>query len=223
MKIVAIITSAGRGVRFSPKTNKLFHKIDGRFILQYTVDAFVANAKISEIVVTYAPADLTLVNQLDFGNKPYRLVEGGATRTVSVLNGLKALDQDTNYVLIHDGARPFVTQKILNDCIAVVKKNKSAVCATPMHDTLKLVAGNQTVGNLNRDQIFAVQTPQGFAYDRIMQAYAEFGGHSYTDDSTVYSEKFGSAVIFPGSKSNIKITTREDLMYFDLFSGKEKA
>ncbi len=222
MKIAAIITSAGRGVRFSPKANKLFHKIDGKFILQYTVDAFTANSKISEIVVTYAPKDLPLVNQLDFGEKPYQLVEGGATRTVSVLNGLKALATDTDYVLIHDGARPFVTQKLLSDCIAVVKKNKSAVCATPLHDTLKLVAGNQTVGNLSRDQIFAVQTPQGFAYERIMQAYSEFGGYSYTDDSTVYSEKFGSAVIFPGSKRNVKITTREDLMYFDLFLSKEK-
>lgn len=83
MKIAAIITSAGRGVRFSPKANKLFHKIDGKFILQYTVDAFTANSKISEIVVTYAPKDLPLVNQLDFGEKPLSAGRGRAPRARS--------------------------------------------------------------------------------------------------------------------------------------------
>jgi 2-C-methyl-D-erythritol 4-phosphate cytidylyltransferase len=221
MKIAAIITSAGRGARFSAKGNKLFHKVNGKFLLQYTVDAFVANRQISEVIVTYAPADLLLINQLDFGEKANLLVEGGATRTQSVWNGIKALSADTDYVLIHDGARPFVSQKIIDDCISTARKHKSAVCATPIYDTLKLVTGSQTVGDLNRDQIYAIQTPQGYAYDRISLAYRELNGSVYTDDSTVYSEKFGPATIFPGSKSNLKITTKEDLVYFDLF-GKEK-
>ena len=213
MNTLAVIAAAGSGTRFGGEINKLFHQIDGRFLLQVTLDAFCRHDGISEIAVVYSPTDKDFISQLQFHGKPHRFIEGGSTRTESVKNALLS-ETDCEIVLIHDGARPFVSQKLISDCIACVKKHGSGIPAIAVHDTLKRVKDKCTTEQVNRDSLYRIQTPQGFLLKNIKKAYENLM-ESFTDDSTVYEKSFGSCAIFEGETENIKITEKSDLKHFD--------
>lgn len=208
MKVTAIITAAGNSTRFNG--NKMFTKIDDVYIIQKTLDAFIAHEKINNIVLTYNPLDKEKLKELKTDKKPVTFVEGGSTRTASIKLGL--YNTDCDIVLIHDGARPYVTKKIITDCIEGVKKNKSAVCAIPVTDTVAEVSGGMIGKNLDRESLYHIQTPQGFIFKDILKAYETLNeNESCTDDSQVYKKLFEKVYIFLGSAENIKITYPDDI------------
>lgn len=213
MNIAAIIPAAGSGSRAGFSKNKILQKIGDSSVIARTVSAFAQNAGISRIVVCANEADRKdLAREL----APFDLcfAAGGATRTESVKNALgllAALPCPPDYVLIHDAARPFVSQKVINDCIDTVRQFGSAVCALPCTDTAVLAESGFISDTVERDKLFALQTPQGFAFAPLYEAYGKITENdAFTDDSGVYKKYVAPPRLFAGEKVNIKLTFAED-------------
>ena len=208
MKVSAIICAAGTGERAGFGKNKLLATLYGAPALYHTLRAFDIS-EIDEVIVTSSAADYKEIKALcaPFG---YNAILGGKTRFAGVK---KALEKVTGeIILIHDGARPFVTKKIITDCIAYAKEYGSAVCATPVTDTMASVYYGVITDVPKRETVYAIQTPQGFLAADIKKAYeiASNDGIPYTDDSSVYANYIGLPHIFEGDRHNTKLTYRED-------------
>ena len=222
MNIAAIIPAAGVGSRAGFAKNKILQKAGGVSVVARTVAAFAQNAGISRIVVCVNEADREdIARELSgfdaahaAGGKPIALAPGGATRTESVKNALRllaALPCPPDYVLIHDAARPFVSQKVINDCIDTVRQFGSAVCALPCTDTAVLAESGFISDTVERDKLFTLQTPQGFAFAPLYEAYGKItGSDAFTDDSGVYRKYVAPPRLFLGEKANVKLTFAED-------------
>lgn len=211
MKISAVVPAAGAGARAGFSKNKLLTFFRGEPVLYRTVSALSACESIGEIVIAAAKRDIAEISAMFEKFANVRAVCGGDTRTQSVLFALRACDSP-DYVLIHDGARPFVTQKILNDCIETVRAHGSAVCALPVTDTIALCA-EEKIGSIpDRSALYALQTPQAFSYAEILAAYEKIGGETFTDDSGVYAKFVAPPQIFAGDVQNKKLTFREDFL-----------
>ena len=210
MKVSAIICAAGTGERAGFGKNKLLATLYGAPALYHTLRAFDIS-EIDEVIVTSSAADYKEIKALcaPFG---YNAILGGKTRFAGVK---KALEKVTGeIILIHDGARPFVTKKIITDCIAYAKEYGSAVCATPVTDTMASVYYGVITDVPKRETVYAIQTPQGFLAADIKKAYeiASNDGIPYTDDSSVYANYIGLPHIFEGDRHNVKLTYREDFL-----------
>lgn len=205
-KISVIICAAGKGERAGFGKNKLLAPLYGAPALWHTLKKFNKDF-IHEVVVTSSETDFNEISALckPFG---YSVVLGGETRTQSVKNALNEITGDI--VLIHDGARPFVTEELILKCIQSVQKFGSGVCALKSTDTVVSAAYGQICGTLDRNEIFRVQTPQGFLTEDIKRAYALAGDGSYTDDSAVYCEYICPARIVEGDENNVKLTYKSD-------------
>lgn len=211
MKISAVVPAAGAGARAGFSKNKLLTFFRGEPVLYRTVSALSACESIGEIVIAAAKRDIAEISAMFEKFANVRAVCGGDTRTQSVLFALRACDSP-DYALIHDGARPFVTQKILNDCIETVRAHGSAVCALPVTDTIALCA-EEKIGSIpDRSALYALQTPQAFSYAEILAAYEKIGGETFTDDSGVYAKFVAPPQIFAGDVKNKKLTFREDFL-----------
>ena len=211
MKISAVVPAAGAGARAGFSKNKLLTFFRGEPVLYRTVSALSACESIGEIVIAAAKRDIADISAMFEKFANVRAVCGGDTRTQSVLFALRACDSP-DYVLIHDGARPFVTQKILSDCIETVGAHGSAVCALPVTDTIALCA-EEKIGSIpDRSALYALQTPQAFSYAEILAAYEKIGGETFTDDSGVYAKFVAPPQIFAGDVKNKKLTFREDFL-----------
>jgi 2-C-methyl-D-erythritol 4-phosphate cytidylyltransferase len=216
-KVCAIILAAGRGKRMGAKVNKQFLLLDAKPILYYTLNAFNSNENIDEIVLVAAESEIDIcrreiVEKYKF-NKVRSIVAGGEERQHSVLNGLKALDC-CDVVLIHDGARPFVSPKIISEGIEYSRLYGACACGVKPIDTIKVIDNKGFSSNtLKREELFAVQTPQCFKYDIIRKCHEEIDklGILVTDD-TMVAEMFNNKIyLYEGDYSNIKITTAQDL------------
>lgn len=215
--ITAVITAAGKGSRMGLAKNKLLAVAGTKTILEHTVDKFLNFDGVTDIIITAALNDLEIIQNLFKNtNKPLSIVEGGNTRTQSVLNALKAVNSACDIVLIHDGARPFVSDNIIKCCIDDALRYGSAITAVPVTDTIKKADSNfKITSSVDREDLYAVQTPQGFIYKDILAAYLKIDpSQSFTDDSSVYEEYIGQPYICMGETTNIKITYCEDLKYF---------
>ena len=208
MKVSAIICAAGRGERAAMGKNKLLADLDGAPALWHTLNAFCLPC-IDEVIVACSPADMPQISALcaPFG---YIIAEGGVTRTESVYNALGKCTGDI--VLIHDGARPYVTEQTIYGCIACVQSNRSGVCAVPVTDTIAVAEGGRIAEVPDRSRLFAVQTPQGFWTKDIKAAYdlAVQDGETYTDDSAVFRRYIAEPTVCEGSRDNIKLTYKSD-------------
>ena len=204
MKVSAIICAAGKGERAGFGRNKLLAPLHGEPALLHTLKKFNMNG-IDEVIITSSECDYEEISALSlpFG---FKVVLGGDTRTESVKNALKTVTGEI--VLIHDGARPFLSQKLIKDCIDCVIKNRSAVCAVKATDTAIYVDGKQR--RLDRNSLYLVQTPQGFYTEDIKRAYALAGDKVYTDDSAVYAEFIATPYLLDGEKGNKKLTYKTD-------------
>ncbi len=203
--VTAIIAAAGSGSRMGGHLPKQYMKTGGEVILRKTAAMFASCDIVDRIIVVVDRAYMDLCEEVLAGIK-HELVAGGSKRQDSVYEGLK--HADTDIVLIHDGARPFVTQQIITEVTAAAAQYEAAVCAVTPKDTIRTKRNT-----LDRKELFAVQTPQGFDTAIIKKAYeqAYTEGFYGTDDASV-AERAGNDIrIVPGSYANIKITTREDL------------
>ena len=208
--ISAIIVAAGKGERAGFAGNKVLEELGGLPVLSYSLSAF---AHLDEIIVVCRKEDEVAIKKLLSPFPHAKTCPGGATRTESVYNGLQAAQGEI--VLVHDAARPFVTKKIIDDCIESVKQKGSGVCALPATDTVVVAQDGQIVSAPPRGGVFTVQTPQGFYRDKLLAAYQKAlsqGAEGFTDDSGIYLNYVESPALFLGSRENKKLTYREDFM-----------
>ena len=214
MTIYTIIPAAGSGSRAGFRENKLLRRVGGAPVLQRTAAAFAANAQIAGIAVCVNERDREAVRAMLAPLQNVLLTEGGETRTASVRNALEALAAlpcPPDYVLIHDGARPFVTQKIIDDCISTVRQFGSAVCALPCTDTAVRAESGFIREIVPREELYTLQTPQGFAFPALLAAYRKIAdGDAFTDDSGVFRRYAAPPRLFRGTPANKKLTFPED-------------
>lgn len=210
-----IITAGGTSSRYG-KTNKLLEKINNKTIIEHTVSKFINFRNVKEIII---PANSAIIENLKiiFGNTPkITITEGGATRQESVYKALKFVNCD--YVLIHDGARPLVTQKIIEESFkSVIEKNAISVM-TKTTDTIKEAdSTGKIIKTIDRSKLYNTQTPQGFKASIIKSVHEELKNGNYTDDCSMLEEKGIPVYIVEGEYFNIKITTKSDLDFAKIY------
>ena len=210
-KIGGVIVAAGTSQRMAG-INKLFAPLRGKPLLAWSVDICQRCSLIQQLVLVLNHRDLARGQKLkvERGWSKVTLCPGGARRQDSVREGLRRI-RDCDLVMIHDGARPFLTLDLIKNGLKIVKETGAAVAVVPVKDTIKLVVDERLVGEtLQRDKLWAAQTPQMFSFDVIMRAYENLL-EEVTDDATAV-ERLGHKVqLYMGDYKNIKVTTTEDL------------
>ena len=212
-----VIVSAGRGSRMKADINKQFLKLKGKEVIAHTIDKFYNNKNIDEIVVVVKEDEEEFFRRNIIDKYVYtniKIAFGGKERQDSVFNGLKAVNERCDIVLIHDGARPFVTDEIIKNSIECAKKNKCVIVGVPVKDTIKIInKDNEVCDTPNRSTLWSIQTPQVFEYLSIIKAHKIAKEKSYygTDDSMLMEYLGYNVKVIEGSYNNIKITTPEDL------------
>ena len=239
-KMIAIVLAAGAGKRMNSKVAKQYIELNEKPILWYALNTFSESKLVSDIVLVVGAGEEEYVQKeiVDkYGFDKVKLIcQGGAERYLSVWNGLQAImdagflvtdssngNNRNVYIAIHDGARPFVTEQILQDTLSAAKQYKSCVAAMPVKDTIKIADEDGFAAQTpKRDLVWAVQTPQVFEGLLIYNAYAKLiaeleeltkQGVAVTDDAMVVEYMTGEKVrLVKASYENIKITTPEDLI-----------
>lgn len=223
-KITAIVLAAGSGKRMNSNVHKQYMMLADKPVIYYALKAFADSCVTDIVLVTGAgEQDYCQKEIIDrYGiQKVCAIVEGGRERYHSVYAGLRAA-AGSDYVLIHDGARPMVTEDIILRSIECVKGGNPCVVGMPVKDTIKVVGEDGFAKNTpERKSLWQVQTPQTFAYSQILDAYehviAEDDG-TVTDDAMVLERVTGIQVrVIEGSYRNIKITTPEDLLVAEAY------
>jgi 2-C-methyl-D-erythritol 4-phosphate cytidylyltransferase / 2-C-methyl-D-erythritol 2,4-cyclodiphosphate synthase len=219
MTAAAVIVAAGAGVRAGGERPKQYQAIGGKPVLRHTVEAFLRHPGIARVQVVIGEGHEAFYDQA-VGELPLpRPVLGGATRQLSVARGLKALRGDApDLVLIHDGARPFVSATIISHVIAHLDRHVAVIPALPVTDTLKRAKGNVVVETVDRTGLWAVQTPQGFRFDAITQAHGRAGEAAeagFSDDASIAEWAGIDVALIPGSPDNTKVTSAEDIATAD--------
>lgn len=219
MKTTAIILAAGHGRRMNLPVAKQFLNIQGKPMIYHSINAF-ERSNVDEIILVTGTDQVEFCKNLvsDFNlSKVIKVVEGGEERYDSVYNALVSVEK-TDYVLIHDGARPFITIEKINEIIDAVIEYKACIICTPVKETIKIAdADGYVSATPPRNSLWTAQTPQAFDYDLIRKAYDLFNdnrgdGADVTDDSMVYERYTNLKVkILNGDYNNIKVTTPEDL------------
>ena len=217
MRVSVIIPAAGGGRRLKACVAKPFVKVAGKEIIYRVISRFDNHPLINEIILSVNKSKLRQIKaklKKTIFKKEIRVISGGATRTRSIANALKKVSADAEIVLIHDVARPFVSNNIITATINAARAYGAAVAAVPLKATIKSIDKNLFVNKtLDRSSIYEAQTPQAFKRDIIFKAYRKLFNKSFTDDSSVV-ERLGHKIkIVKGSYFNIKITTPEDLVF----------
>lgn len=213
--VTAIILAAGLGSRMCLGYNKVLHVMD-KPILSYSLEAFERSSCISDVVLVVAERDRSeidsMLKQGEF-SKVKRIVSGGETRQDSSRIGVSTAES-ADIVAVHDGARPFVSQKTIDACLKSAKRYGSGVVAVPAKDTMKRATADGIVEEtIDRSTLWIVQTPQVFRYDILRKAHEKAcrDGFVGTDEASLV-ERLGSEVrLVEGEYENIKVTTPEDL------------
>ncbi|MBU5269798.1 2-C-methyl-D-erythritol 4-phosphate cytidylyltransferase [Clostridium cochlearium] len=214
----AIIVAAGKGRRMGLKTNKVFMEVEKKPIIQYSIECFESHPDIHEIVIVAAENEIKKVEYIIKSNnikKVKKVVEGGNTRKESVLNGLKAI-KNSDIVVIHDGARPFINHNLISEGIKYANTYGACTCAVPPKDTIKVKDELGFIkGSLNRDSLISIQTPQSFKYKLIWEGHNQNidKNINITDDTSLMEYLGHKVFIYDGEYTNIKITTKEDLIF----------
>lgn len=226
-KCTAIVLAAGQGKRMGTSVQKQYLEIGGKPVLYYALQTFEKSPLIDEVVLVVGAGQeefcrSEIVNKYQF-SKIRTIVEGGAERYHSVWNGLQNVED--GYVFIHDGARLFITEAILERAYRTVKECKACVVGMPVKDTIKLADTEGFVAETpNRSLLWSVQTPQVFETQLVKEAYAKLMEKEcigVTDDAMVVELMLGMKVkLVEGSYENIKITTPEDLEIAEIFCEK---
>ena len=215
--ISAIVLAGGRGKRMNYHKSKQFIEIKGKPVLVYTLEKFIYNKSIDEVILVLQEDEVDYCKKevlQKYSLKVDRIVIGGKERQDSVFNALEAMEK-ANIVLIHDGARPFISEKIIEEGIKYANIYGAAAPGVTPKDTIKIKnEDNISVDTPDRNTLVAVQTPQCFKYDEIYQCHRKIKEENaiVTDDTSVV-ERYGHKVyLYEGDYTNIKITTPEDLI-----------
>jgi 2-C-methyl-D-erythritol 4-phosphate cytidylyltransferase/2-C-methyl-D-erythritol 2,4-cyclodiphosphate synthase len=211
--------AAGRGTRAGADVPKQYALLAGEPLLAHTLRAFVTHPAIDAIQVVIGPGDEALYQTAAarFGGRLAPPITGGTTRQQSVLNGLVALqDRQPARVVVHDAARPFLDAAVIDRVLAALGVSPAAIAAEPLADTLKRASPRMTVAEtIDRRGLWRAQTPQGFAFEAILEAHrraAAAGLTEFTDDAALAEWAGLDVALVEGSPRNIKLTTAEDLV-----------
>ena len=227
-KNTAIVLAAGQGKRMNSSVQKQFLEIGGKPLLYYSLRCFQESPLIRDVIlvtgedmISYCQTEI--VSRYDF-TKVRKVVAGGRERYDSVYRGLLACT-DCDYVLIHDGARPFITEEILQRGMEGVRETGACVIGMPSKDTVKLLDPSGFVADTpNRSMVWTIQTPQIFSYKLIRGAHESIRQKdmsAITDDAMVVEQETGANIrLVEGSYRNLKITTPEDLDIAEIFLKK---
>jgi 2-C-methyl-D-erythritol 4-phosphate cytidylyltransferase len=213
MKVSAIIPAAGSGERFGEE--KQFKLLSGRPLFFHTLKLFLQSDYIDEIIVAVPSAnvDSTHRDVLSMSaGKPVKVVAGGTRRQDSVKNGIDVSDSDSTLVCIHDAARPFVTENLIQRSISACEFADGAVVGIPSKDTVKFSENGLVKETLDREKIWLAQTPQCFHKNKLLQAldHAETENLTGTDESALMEAMGFSIKLVEGESNNFKITTKDD-------------
>lgn len=217
----AIIAAAGTGSRMGTATKKQYLALAGLPVLVHTLKVFENSALIKQVVLVVGQEEIAwcqrdILEKFNF-TKVLAVVPGGAYRQHSVYNGLMALSvEPTDIVLVHDGARPLVTEEVLAATINGARELGAAVAAVPVKDTIKKASTQGVIIDTPpREELWAVQTPQAFQYQILMNAYQQAEQEDFigTDDASLVERSGHEVHLVNGSYENIKITTLEDMAF----------
>lgn len=215
-QVSAIVLAAGSGIRLESRIPKPLVKIKSKPLLVYSLNTLSRNPQVKEVIVV---ANSSNMQGIKNSIKRYKIskvkdvVLGGKERQDSVRQGLKAVDRACEFVLIHDGVRPFIDKDTISAVIRQAEISGAAIAGVPVKATIKQVHSVPFVKKtLNRKNLWEIQTPQVFKKNLILEAFTKFGAAQVTDDASLV-EKLGAKVrVVMGSYFNIKVTTPEDLI-----------
>jgi 2-C-methyl-D-erythritol 4-phosphate cytidylyltransferase len=212
-----VIPAGGKGLRLGESTPKQFIELEpGWPILRYALETFHGLSEISAIALVLPAEYVSQYSGWLAGYAKVRLAVGGVERWQSVQNGVKALPEACESVLVHDAARPFVTADQVLACLHLVQDGRCCTLGMPCTDTIKQVSGDAVTGTLDRRRLIAVQTPQGFTREALneMYAHAETGTLAHATDECMFAEAIGRRVFWVrGGHNARKITEAEDLLW----------
>lgn len=217
--VTSIVVAAGSGKRMGLETKKQYLLLGGKPLFIHTLEIMEKQKKITEIILVVPAADLDFCKKIikDYSIKKIsHIVSGGDARGASVYNGLQAVSKDSEFVVVHDGARPFLSQQVLEKVIEAAMAEGAAIAGVPVKDTIKQINTNGLVEKtLERSFLWSVQTPQAFRRELLLECYEKALKDKLqgTDDAYIL-EVYGYPVkMVPGDYRNMKITTKEDLEY----------
>ena len=211
--VSAIIPAAGEGQRFGAQ--KQFKKLRGLPLVFYSIKQFYNCNRINEIVLVVPKEKIKSVQDnvsKSFSEKPILIIEGGLNRQTSVRNGIKASSEESNLVCIHDAARPFLTQAVINNSIDGCTNSDGAITAIPSNDTVKIAYNGNVKNTVERKNVWLAQTPQTF-YKSKLNLAVENGKRNkmIVTDESMLMEAMGYRVkLVVGDEDNFKITTKKD-------------
>ena len=219
---VAIILAAGNGTRLSNNIKKQFIKIHDKQLFLFSFDSF-CSSNIDKILIVSSKEDINYVRSLVSSNEKFLdVIAGGETRQQSVknaLNYLKGILADDDVILIHDAARPLIKFPLINEVINKTIKYDCCSLILPIKDTIISLSNNNYESTLKRDKLASVQTPQGFKFKIIYEAHQKAIHSSATDDAQLVKSLGFNIHLIKGDEQNFKITTNEDLNYFEYILG----
>lgn len=217
--VVAIIVCSGSGSRMNIEMPKQFMDINGKPLACHTIEKFESCEEVTDIIIVTNKGYLDFFDEYGY-EKVRKVVEGGNERIFSVYNGINSLQNlnDNDIVLIHDGARPFIYCESISKIIEETRLKKCCVLGVKAKDTIKICENQVIKDTPNRDDVWIAQTPQAFEYCTIKKAYDNaIENNMYGTDDASLVELIGEKIhMVEGSYSNIKITTKEDLIFFKL-------
>ncbi|HSB60839.1 MAG TPA: 2-C-methyl-D-erythritol 4-phosphate cytidylyltransferase [Vicinamibacteria bacterium] len=214
--VLAVIPAGGLGTRIGRRTPKQFLRLGGVPILVATVRQFARHPRVGAVVVAAPAAHVARAGRLlaSLGRRvPITVVAGGATRQESVWQALQAAPAPTRWAIVHDAVRPWVTRALIDAVLAAATADGAAIAALPVAETVKRVRDGRVEATVDREGLWAVQTPQAFRLDLLREAHdkARRDGVVGTDDAMLV-ERLGHGVrVVRGLARNVKITTPEDL------------
>ena len=210
MNFSVIVTAGGSSSRYG-KTNKLLEKLNGKEVILHSIEAFFPFNP-QEIIVSASESLEPVLKNLTKNMENIKIVRGGSTRQASIYNALKQCS-DPDIVAIHDAARPLVKKTDIDKCLQKAVATGAAIVAVKAVDTIKVVNENNKIeATPDRNTLWAVQTPQIFDYKLIFEAHEKLQGQSFSDDAGMLEYLGKEVYVSEGSRSNIKITTPEDLL-----------
>lgn len=216
-QVGVIVVAAGKGLRMGGQMPKQHLPLAGKPVLARTLEAFEHMEQVHSVVLVVGPGDEARCSGYIARyrlHKVHAVVTGGGERQASVYQGLLALDPEVEWVLVHDGVRPFVTPEETAECLAAARKHGAAVVAVPVKDTVKIVEPDGKIASTpDRSTVWAIQTPQAFRVRDLAAAHelAMREGFTGTDDAMLVERTGQPVYVVRGGYHNLKITTPEDL------------
>ena len=216
MSLFLILLAAGDSKRLKSNTPKPYNKVNNKTLLEHSLDAFQNFDKIEKTIIVYNKKHKKYLNKLNLKNT--LKIAGGKNRQESVFIALKKIKKmNCNKVLIHDAARPFPSKKIINEIINNLKRNHAVVPIIKINDATKRVEKKMIFKNIQRSSLRFSQTPQGFTFKKIYEKHKKNMNTSFDDDSALLTKDKEKVIAINGSKTNLKITDKEDLNIFKSF------